>query len=198
MTNGRSQSDFLPFRSARLVFDRFTSADACSLAKYRSDPETARYQGWDAPFPLSSAVELIESQLDLAGPTPGLWKQIALHEGGDLVGDVAVGMSADGTVADIGYTLRPVSRSRGLATEAVSATVLRLFALTDVVEVRASLDARNRASARVVERAGFRFEARHPAAVLEKGEWTDEDRYSISRESPDGSRAGAPQRSPEE
>ena len=38
------------FTSRRLVIRRFASADAASLASYRSDTEVARYQDWQCPY----------------------------------------------------------------------------------------------------------------------------------------------------
>jgi RimJ/RimL family protein N-acetyltransferase len=36
----------------RLVLRRFSAADADRFAAYRSVPDVARYQSWDAPYPL--------------------------------------------------------------------------------------------------------------------------------------------------
>ena len=102
-----------------------SAADAPAFAAYRSEPAVARYQSWTAPYPLESAHRLIDEQP--AEPTAGGWIQLAIEHDGQLVGDVAVGLSGDGKVATIGYTLSSAHQGSGLATEAVGAVVDRLF-----------------------------------------------------------------------
>jgi RimJ/RimL family protein N-acetyltransferase len=174
---------FLPFATPRLVANQFQLADAAELAGYRSDAETARYQGWAAPYSVAEAHRLIAGQLDVAQPKAGEWLQIALRLDGELIGDVAVGMSRDGRVADIGYTLAPPYRHRGFAVEAVGALADRVFALTAVERLRASLDPRNRASARVVEQLGFRFTGCYDVPQSDPDASVDDDVYALNRES---------------
>ena len=38
--------------TSRLVLRRFAPGDEAAFAAYRSDPEVARYQSWEAPFSL--------------------------------------------------------------------------------------------------------------------------------------------------
>jgi RimJ/RimL family protein N-acetyltransferase len=166
----------------RLTLDRFVRVDAPAFAAYRSDAETARYQGWTAPYELASALALIEAQIDRTSPENGEWLQIALRLGSELVGDVAVGMSSDGRVADIGYTLVPRSRGRGFAVEAVGALVDRLFACTDVAELRASLDPRNQSSARVIERLGFRYRGSFEQPPTDPNALVIDDTYTLNRD----------------
>ncbi|MCA9310367.1 MAG: GNAT family N-acetyltransferase, partial [Phycisphaerales bacterium] len=57
-------------RTSRLLIRPMVMADAPALAEYRSDPEVARYQGWEAPYPLHAAEALIatmESQARRGG-----------------------------------------------------------------------------------------------------------------------------------
>ncbi len=160
-----------------------SAADAPAFAAYRSEPAVARYQSWTAPYPLESAHRLIDEQP--AEPTAGRWIQLAIEHDGQLVGDVAVGLSGDGKVATIGYTLASAHQGSGLATEAAGAVVDRLFDGWDVHRVEASLDPRNVASAQVVERLGFEFEGTAISSVWSDGEWTDDDRYALTADTHD-------------
>jgi RimJ/RimL family protein N-acetyltransferase len=173
---------FLPFSTPRLTVNRFALADAAALAMYRSDPETARFQGWTAPYAIGAAEALIAGQLDRTGPSSGEWLQIALRRDGVLVGDVAVGMSTDGRVADIGYTIAPAFRGQRLAAEAIDALVDRLFALTAVERLRASVDPRNRPSLRVLEQVGFVYRGSDDAPCLDPDAVVDDDVYTIDRD----------------
>ena len=177
---------FLPIATDRLVLRRFSGDDAEVLAAYRSDPDVARFQSWAAPYGVDAARKLIDAQSLLDGPTRGEWIQIAIERDAELVGDVAVELSADGRTATIGYTIAPPHQGRGLATEAVGAVVNRLFDELAVDRVQASLDPRNDASARVVARLGFVHEGTAVASVLHQGEWTDDARYALTA---DGHRA---------
>jgi RimJ/RimL family protein N-acetyltransferase len=173
---------FLPIATNRLLLRRFRGDDAEVLAAYRSDPDVARYQSWTAPYGVEAARNLIAAQSQLEGPTRGEWIQIAIEHDGQLVGDVAVELNAEGLTATVGYTVAPAHQGRGLATEAVGAVVARLFDELAVQRVQASLDPRNDASARVVERLGFVHEGMTVAPVRRDGEWTDDVRYALTAE----------------
>jgi RimJ/RimL family protein N-acetyltransferase len=171
---------FLPFTTARLLLRPFRPADAEAFAAYRSDPDIARYQSWATPFPVAQAHRLIDDMSGHVEPIRGDWLQIAVEHEGTLAGDVAVGLDADGHVGRVGYTLARAAQGRGLGAEAVGAVVDRLFATLGAHRVEASIDGRNLASARLLERLGFEHEGTSPSAVWDKGEWVDDVRYGIS------------------
>jgi hypothetical protein len=68
-----------------------TNDDAATLAAYRSDPVQARYQSWEAPYPVDSARALITEMRDMRFAQPGAWLQIVaddIWEDSVLVNDV--------------------------------------------------------------------------------------------------------------
>ena len=75
---------------------------------------------------------------------------------------------------EIGYVFNPAYHGRGLATEAVVALLRLGFEGLGLHRITGHLDARNTASARVLERAGMRREAHLVENEFVKGEWTDE------------------------
>jgi RimJ/RimL family protein N-acetyltransferase len=174
-------SGFLPIRTAGLVLRRFVRADAVRLAEYRSDAEVARYQSWPTPYSVAAARRLIEEQAHLDGPRAGDWLQIAATLDDELIGDVAVRLSEDGRTARIGYTVARAHQRHGFGVEAASAVVAGLFE-RGLHRVQASLDARNVASARLLERLGFRHEGTAIAAEFDGGEWCDVAHYAILRD----------------
>jgi aminoglycoside 6'-N-acetyltransferase len=112
----------------RLVLRRMTDDDAGALAAYRSDPEQARYQSWEAPYPVDSAQALIAEMGDVRFAQPGAWLQVAIETGGRLVGDVAVRVDGDEPrQATVGFTLAAHAQGRGYATEALRAVMSLLF-----------------------------------------------------------------------
>lgn len=176
---GVRDQDFLPYETGRVVLRRFEPDDVPVLAAYRSDPEVARYQDWSVPFGADAAAELVAAQADLAGPAPGRWIQVGIEHAGELIGDVAIRLDDSGALATLGYTLRADHQGLGLGIEAVGAAVDRLFALTGVHRVAATLDPDNGPSARLLERLGFRYEGRAVAVAAVRGDWLDDDMYAL-------------------
>ena len=167
----------------RLVLRRLRAADAPVLSAYRSDEDTARYQSWEPPFTLARAEELIAQMAGADPDRPG-WFQWAIELASEraLIGDVGVGLHDNRQQADLGFTLAPGRRGRGYATEAVRAVLDRLFDVQGVRRVSAECDARNLASARLLERVGFTREGLRRAHTLAKGEWTDDLLFGLLRE----------------
>ena len=170
---------FLPFRTERLLVRAFAAADVPSFARYRNDPNVARYQDWPLPYAEEVAQRLVDSQLGIDGPVAGEWVQLALELDGELAGDVAVGLDEHASVATLGYTLRPEHQGRGLGREAVAALIDRLFQRCGVHRVQASVDPANTASIRLLEALGFAHEGLSRRAVLVRGEWADDDRWAL-------------------
>ena len=83
--------------------------------------------------------------------------------------------------ADVGVTLAPAWQGSGLATEALCAVITRLFDRHGIHRVYAQADDRNLPVHRLLERLGFRCEARLLEADWFKGEWATLRTYSILR-----------------
>jgi len=131
------------------------------LVAYRSDPEVARYQSREAPFPLRRAetavANFIASDPDRAG-----WFQdaVELAESRTLIGDVYVHLHDNLKQTEIGFTVAATYQGRGHATKAVGAVLDRLFRERGLHKVTGEGDARNAASAGLLERLGFTREGR--------------------------------------
>ena len=164
----------------RLLLRRFREADAVALAEYRSDPDVARYQSWDAPFPLLRAETAVATFMASDPDLPG-WFQYAveLTEDGVLIGDVAVHLHENLMQAEIGFTLATTYQKQGYATEAVRAVLDRLFRVQGLHKVTGECDARNVASAGLMERLGFTREGLLRQQTFIKGEWTDDLIYGL-------------------
>jgi len=173
-------------RPFRLQAERFTIRplgrdDITAFTSYRKSPDVARYQDWPMPYTRDLAHALVDDMERLGGPTPGEWVQLAIDPGAGLVGDVAVWLDDAGTFAMIGYTLAAEHQGHGYATEAVSAVIEWLFRRRKVHRIAATIDPRNLASARVLERCGFEYVGTARSAALARGEWSDDARFSLLR-----------------
>jgi len=83
---------------------------------------------------------------------------------------------------EIGYSLVPSERGKGYGTEAAQLIVDYLFMSKDLARIQAIADVRNKASQRVLEKAGFQREGTMRKCVFDRGELTDYYLYSILRE----------------
>ncbi len=176
-----SADPFPAIETARLRLRRFRAEDARAFAAYRAKADVARFQGWEAGYPLDAAERFVREMATATPGTPGGWFQIAIADlvSDELVGDCVVHVPADDpTTAEIGYTLAPEHQGRGYAAEAVRALLTYSFERLGVATVGAVTDARNTRSIRLVERLGMRRVAAEPATF--KGESCVEYTYELS------------------
>jgi RimJ/RimL family protein N-acetyltransferase len=82
----------------------------------------------------------------------------------------------------IGFTLLPESRGRGFAGEAAVLLVDYVFLHEQVERIQAETHPDNRASQRVLEKAGFQLEGRLRRTVFSRGQWRDTLMYSLLRD----------------
>jgi RimJ/RimL family protein N-acetyltransferase len=83
---------------------------------------------------------------------------------------------------EIGYAMLPSERGKGYCFEAVTIMVDYLFLSKDIVRIQAHTDARNVASQKVLEKAGFKKEGTFRKEYFVRGEWRDSCTFSILRE----------------
>lgn len=158
VATGRLLSDWpLPLGKARVVLRALRAQDTDAFLAYRSDPEVARYQGWST-MELAAAREFIRAMEGVTGPNAGAWIQlaIALSEGDLLIGDIGLWLSQDGKSAQIGYSCAQAFQRQGLTTEAVRIVIDALVRFTPCETIRATVDARNVASERLLLGLAFR------------------------------------------
>jgi RimJ/RimL family protein N-acetyltransferase len=158
----------------RLMLRPFQVGDLTAFVAYRSEPDIARYQGWDSSFSMDDATLFLESQRGITFGQPGEWLQLAIVDrgSGTLYGDCAVHVMTGQPVAELGVTLAPASQGKGIATEALTAVISELFDGLGMHRVFGETDDRNAAVHRLFERLGFRCEARLVESDWFKGEWT--------------------------
>jgi RimJ/RimL family protein N-acetyltransferase len=173
---------FTELPAERIALRRFTLADLTTFVTYRSDPDVARYQAWEAPYPLADGESMISSLLEAHPDTAGEWFQYAmvLRSTNELIGDCASETNEqDPRLAEIGFTVRPEYQGRGYATEGARTLLSYLFLERAKHRVTARCDPRNAPSARVLERLGMHREGHLRESVWAKGEWADELCFAI-------------------
>lgn len=145
--------------TARLILRPRRIEDAGALHRAFADVELMTY--WSGPP--HKSVE--ETRADLARDTPE-WRRWAITRKGDdtAIGVVAAGEKRQGNVTELGYILSRDHWGSGIAREAVSAVIDRIFA-EGQRRIFADTDPDNAASRALLERLGFKFEA------LLRAEW---------------------------
>jgi RimJ/RimL family protein N-acetyltransferase len=171
-----------PLRTERLILRLFTSDDLDAVYDMQSRPEVARYLYWSPRDRRGAADSLREklkcSSIEVEGDILNL--AVTRSRGGPVIGDLMLHyVSAAHRQAEIGYVFHPDAQGEGLATEAARAVVDLAFRELGVHRVFGQIDARNIASARVLERVGMRREAHLVENEWVKGEWTDEVIYAV-------------------
>ena len=97
-----------------------------------------------------------------------------------LLGDVAVWLDDAALLAMIGYTLAPESQGQGLrGRSGARRSSTGCSPARKVHRVAATIDPANVASARVLERNGFRYIGTARSAALVRGVWSDDARFEI-------------------
>ena len=87
-----------------------------------------------------------------------------------------------GSQTTVGFGVTPDERCKGYATEATSIIIDYLFLTNDIVRIQADTGTNNKASQRVLEKAGFCKEGTIRKHFFSTGKWRDSFLYSILRE----------------
>ena len=126
---------------------------------------------------------LIADMARRPAPDAAGWQQFAVvsRADGRFYGDIGVNFDTPrNRQAEIGFAFSPEARGQGLAFEAVSAMVERLFE-SGRHRLIAQTDMRNLPTQRLLERLRFRREAVHLQSWEEDGQWFDEIGYARLR-----------------
>ena len=173
---------FTDLRTDRLTIRRFRAEDAAAFARYRADPDVARYQSWDAYTHVMA--ETFAAEMAALHPgMPGEWYQFAVADPStdELLGDIALCVDAQDTSrVELGFTMSPHHQGKGYATEAVTRVIAYAFDRLGAETMFATTDARNDASIALLERIGMRRTATEH--VRFKGGWCDEHTYELRSE----------------
>jgi aminoglycoside 6'-N-acetyltransferase len=144
----------LPIAAGAVRLRALRTEDVDDFIAYRSDPEVARYQGWQ-PMDDEAALAFLQE----VAPSPwreGDWVQIGIARADDdrLLGDI--GLLREGPEqVQLGFSLARGAQGRGWAQAAVRACIDGLLVPLGMTRLRGITDARNAASLRLLSRLGF-------------------------------------------
>jgi ribosomal-protein-alanine N-acetyltransferase len=150
---------FPRLETPRLALRAMRADDAPALLACLGDPEVVRYLDMEPLADLAQARRMVERwEARFASKERFRWA-IAPREGDALIGTGGfVRWSREWAVAELGYDLARAYWGRGLMAEALGAMLGFGFARMGLHRVEAEVMPENRASARLLERLGFRCE----------------------------------------
>lgn len=143
--------------------------DAASIAKYGNNTQIAdnMRDRFPSPYQKEHADFFISSVL-----SPEYKDMVnAIEINGEAAGVISLLLKDDvhRLSAEIGYWLGEEHWGKGIATEAVKAITDYAFENTDLVRIYGIVFQNNRASATVLENAGYRFEGTQRKAIYKNG-----------------------------
>lgn len=161
----RQEHEELRLPTPRLILRDFRERDLPDVFALRSAPAVARFMDF-APETRDQAQSWLDAAIAHNRQRPPRAYNLAIAHGADerAIGWIGIGPSERYPGAGelgFGYMLHPNHWGRGYATEAVRATLDFGFTARGGRRASAWCDAANRASARVLERAGLRFVRRY-------------------------------------
>lgn len=166
-----------PLMTDRLILRPFIRGDVDAVFSYRSRPDVAEFL-FDAPMNHEECAEAVRARASqTAFSTEGDKILLAVERQEDhrLIGEVSlIWRSAVDAQAEIGYILHPDAHGRGYAAEAGRALLDFGFRTVGLHRIYARCDARNIASAKVMQRLGMREEAHFREHTQVKGRWDEE------------------------
>jgi RimJ/RimL family protein N-acetyltransferase len=171
-----------PLETDRLILRPFVAEDFDAVFGMQSRPDVARYLVWDArnEDEVRTALEVKVSSTAIRAEGDALFLAAVLRSTGELVGDVVLHwISREHSTAEIGFIVHPDHQGHGYATEAVRPLLRLAFEDLRLHRVIGRAEARNVASARVLEKLGMRREAHLIENEYVKGEWQSELLYAI-------------------
>jgi RimJ/RimL family protein N-acetyltransferase len=171
-----------PLRTERLLLRPFAPGDFEALLAIQSRADVARYLYWD-PRTSAEVREALGTKIRataIVAEGDSLSLAAELRDSGELIGDCSLQWtSSEHRQGEIGFVFHPDHHGQGYATEAADALLELAFDGLRLHRVIGRLEARNAASARVLERLGMRKEAHLVENEHVKGEWQSEVIYAL-------------------
>lgn len=177
-------TDTLPavLRSARLTLRPFTQGDAAPLFRVFSDEQVVRFWSVGAWTDIAQAEQMIAEAFAAYREGSLCRYAIALRDTDELIGICNLrGFFAQNRRCELGYALGSAHWGRGYAFEALEALLGHAFSALDMNRIEADIDPRNAASARLLEKLGFRQEGYMPERWIVHGEKADTAFYGLLR-----------------
>lgn len=143
-----------PLMSSRLRVRPFRTEDRTAIHAVYGDPEVMRYVAYGNAVSAAESAAMVDDCIQHQRMHGYAFWAVTERSTGHLVGDA--GFEARDVGAEFGYTLARQWWGQGLATEAGHLCLTAAFDQLHLPELTAVVDPRNTASARALDKLGFR------------------------------------------
>jgi RimJ/RimL family protein N-acetyltransferase len=169
-----------PLTTERLTIRPFAAGDMDDVLAFRGLPEVARYVPFSVQDRDGVATFLADSAARTALSEEGDFLVLAVVQKDTVIGEVLLfWRNREQRQGEVGYAFNPAFGGHGYATEAAREMLRLGFDALGLNRIIGRIDARNDASARVLERLGMRKEAHFVENEVVKGEMTSEIVYAM-------------------
>lgn len=168
--------------ATRITLSPFTLADAPLVQLYAGDARIAAATAFvPHPYPDGAAEKWIaahhaqfleKTNVTLAIRSPG----------GNLLGAINLKLTLCEKLGEISYWIAVPFWNKGVCTEAARLVIRHGFEAWDLEKMRAHHFAKNRASGRVLEKAGMKRAGIIPRSLMKNGELIDTVQYCVARQ----------------
>ncbi len=159
----------------------WTNDDLNSLVKNAGNPNITRFMS--DGFTQISKPEGAKKFIEFANSgTDKIYRAIELD--GEIVGGIGISVQTDiyRKNAELGYWLAEPFWGKGIITDAIHQIVAEAFNALDINRIFAKPFHINKASHRVLEKAGFKMETIFEKTVFKNGEYLDEYVYATRKQ----------------
>lgn len=171
-----------PLATERLLLRPFTEADFEAVFAIENQPDVMRYLYWQPRTADETRASLDRRvrMTSLDDEAVALRLAVIRRDTGELIGDFSLRLrSRQDRQGEIGFMFHPDHQGKGYATEAGRAMLELGFGTFGLHRIYGSCDARNAASARLMDRLGMRLEGTLHETEYVKGVWCDELIYAM-------------------
>lgn len=170
-------------KDKRVILRSLRNEDIPLIQELANNPNVAANlrDAFPHPYTIEDATKFVDEAI-ISQPQ----NRFAILENGVYVGNIGIHLQDDvyNNTAEIGYFIGEPYWNRGIATEAVKLAVSYAFETLKLRRVYAGIFSYNPASAKVLEKAGFKYEGTLKAAIIKNGNIYDEIRFGIVNSTP--------------
>jgi len=161
--------------TGRITFELFQNIDAIELTRLANNINIASVVRDSFPFPYTIYDALCWIEFCKDASKVNSFQKAIIYEG-QFVGGIGVTRQEDifKNNGEIGYWLGEPYWSKGIMSEAVKQMTAWIFENTTIERLYAGVFSNNKASMRVLEKAGYDLEAIHKRAIIKEGKIFDE------------------------
>ena len=168
----------IELQSERLQFCSLTKKHLNQVYRLHSLPQVAQYNTIGIPKNIAVTHNVLQGKLDPSNFAEHGW--VLFDQEGLFIGEMGLVLAPERfRKAEISYSIHPNCWNYGYATEALERLIRFAFDTLQLHRIEAGGAVSNKASIRVLEKAGLQREGRHRKILPRRDGWEDNYSYGI-------------------